>query len=55
MIKKFVRKLTKTGSHSFTINVPKEIVKNLKWRERQKLEITFDERRQQFVVKDWKK
>jgi len=52
MIKKFVRKLTKTGSHSFTINVPKEIVKNLKWRERQKIEITFDEGRKQFVVKD---
>jgi len=55
MIKKFVRKLTRTGSHSYTINVPKEIVKDLKWRERQKLEIVFDDRKQQFVVKDWKK
>ena len=51
----FVRKLTKTGTHSYTINVPKEIVTDLKWRERQKVEIVYDAKKKQFVVADWKK
>jgi len=55
MIKKFIRKITRTGSNSFTINVPKEIVKTLAWRERQKLEVTFDEKKKEFKTKDWKK
>jgi bifunctional DNA-binding transcriptional regulator/antitoxin component of YhaV-PrlF toxin-antitoxin module len=55
MIKKFVHKLTRAGSHSYTITVPKEIVKELKWRERQKLEITYDSKKKEFKVKDWEK
>lgn len=55
MIEKFIRKLTKTGSHSFTINVPKSIVKELKWKERQKLEVFFDRKKEQLTIKDWKK
>ncbi len=52
---KFVRKLTRASTHSYTINIPKEIVKELKWKERQKLEITFNQKKKLFVVKDWKK
>tara|TARA_B100000745_G_C20138149_1_gene390133 strand:- start:965 stop:1132 length:168 start_codon:yes stop_codon:yes gene_type:complete len=55
MLHKFVRKLTKTGEYSYTINIPKDIVKKLKWRERQKLEIDFDDKKREFKVKDWKK
>ena len=55
MIKKFVHKLTRASTHSYTITVPKEIVRDLKWRERQKLEISYDDKKKQFVVKDWKK
>jgi len=35
--------------------VPKEIFTDLKWRERQKLEISYDDRKKEFKVKDWKK
>ena len=55
MIKKYVRKLTKASTHSYTINIPKEVVKELKWKERQKLEIVHDTKRNQFIIKDWKK
>jgi bifunctional DNA-binding transcriptional regulator/antitoxin component of YhaV-PrlF toxin-antitoxin module len=55
MLKKFVRKLTRASSHSYTINIPKEIVKELKWRERQKLEITYNPKKQQLVLQDWEK
>jgi bifunctional DNA-binding transcriptional regulator/antitoxin component of YhaV-PrlF toxin-antitoxin module len=55
MITKYIRKLTRTGTHSYSINVPKELVKEFKWRERQKIEIVHDSKRDQFVVRDWKK
>lgn len=54
MANKFVRKLTRASSHSYTINVPKEIVDEFKWREKQKLEIVHDPKKKQFVVRDWK-
>ncbi len=38
-MKKFVRKLQKDGTHSYTINIPKELVEEFKWKEWQKLEI----------------
>ncbi len=53
MIKKFVRKLTKAGSHSYVINVPKELVTEFKWREHQKL--TLERKGDSVVIKDWKK
>jgi len=55
MLQKFLRKLTKTGEYSYTINIPKEIIKKLKWRERQKLDIIFDDKKKEFKVRDWKK
>tara|TARA_B100000745_G_scaffold298463_2_gene247183 strand:+ start:488 stop:655 length:168 start_codon:yes stop_codon:yes gene_type:complete len=55
MIQKFVRKLTRASSRSFTINVPKEIIRELKWREKQKLEMVFDDKKKQFIVRDWRK
>jgi len=54
-MQKFVRKLARSSTHSYAINVPKQIVSKLKLRERQKLEIIFDEEKKQFIVKDWKK
>jgi len=52
---KFIRKLTRTSSHSYSVNIPKEIVKKLGWREKQKLEIIWDGKSESFKVKDWKK
>ncbi len=55
MIEKFVRKLTKTGMYSYTVNVPKEVIADLKWRERQKLEVVYDAKKKELKIKDWKK
>jgi len=38
-MKKFVRKLQKDGTHSYTVNIPKELVGELKWRERRRLSV----------------
>lgn len=50
----FVRKLQKTSTHSYVINIPKELVKQFSWREKQKLEIVFQGKKE-VVIKDYKK
>jgi len=52
-MKKFIRKIIKAGSHSYTITIPKELMRKFKWRERQKIEITTGGRKSVFSVKDW--
>ncbi|MCK5212240.1 AbrB/MazE/SpoVT family DNA-binding domain-containing protein [Candidatus Parcubacteria bacterium] len=47
-----IRKLTRTGRVSYTVVIPKEMVKKLKWQERQKLQLKL--RGKSVVVKDAK-
>ncbi len=51
-MKKFIRKIIKAGSHSYTITIPKELMKKFKWRERQKIEIVFGGKKHRFSIKD---
>ncbi|MBU4536767.1 AbrB/MazE/SpoVT family DNA-binding domain-containing protein [Patescibacteria group bacterium] len=53
-MKSFTRKITKNSSHSYSINIPKEFMKELGWKEKQKLVIT-DKGRNRLEIKDWKK
>jgi hypothetical protein len=49
-----IRKLTKTANgKSFSITLPIEMVRNLRWRERQKLVVKL--RGKKITVEDWKK
>ena len=48
-----IRKLTKNGRNSYYINIPIDIIRQLKWRERQKLTVKLS--RGKVVVADWKK
>ena len=50
---KHIRKLQKDGTHSYTINIPKDLVKELKWKERQKFIVK--KIHGGVVIKDWKK
>ena len=52
-MKKYIRKVTRQGKRSLSINIPAEIVDELKIRERQKLEIVLDKKK--IVIVDWKK
>lgn len=54
-MKKFIMKLRKVSTHSYAVTLPKEIVKAFKWKERQKLEISFGGRKHDLLIKDWKK
>jgi hypothetical protein len=47
-----IRKLTKLGKHSIGVTIPIEIVRELRWRERQKVVIKKQGKR--LYIEDWK-
>lgn len=50
---KNIRKLTRLGGKSLGLTLPVEIVRKLKWKERQK--VVIKEVRSGVLIKDWKK
>lgn len=46
------RRLTKSSRTSYTVVLPIEFIRHLKWQERQKLDITLEGKR--LIIKDWK-
>ncbi|HHE76371.1 MAG TPA: hypothetical protein ENL27_00025 [Candidatus Parcubacteria bacterium] len=49
-----IRKLTKMGGgKSFGITFPISFIRELGWRERQKLKVEFDKKRKRIIVRDW--
>ena len=50
---KNIRKLTKTGSGSYYCIIPKEIIRDLGWRERKKFFVR--KRGKKVVIEDWNK
>ena len=52
---KFVRKLQRTSTHSYNLNIPKEVIEQFGWREKQKIEISVEDDKAQLKVKDWEK
>ncbi|MDD3498248.1 MAG: hypothetical protein PHH24_01930 [Candidatus Moranbacteria bacterium] len=53
-MKKEIRKLSKTSTHSYSIVIPKAIIDRYGWREKQKLVIE-DKGRGKLEVRDWRK
>jgi len=53
-MKKFVRKLTKISTHSYSIIIPKSLIKTFGWKERQKLEVVFGGKKHELKIRDWK-
>jgi antitoxin component of MazEF toxin-antitoxin module len=50
---KNIRKLTRVGKSSIAVTIPVEIIRELKWKERQK--VILDLKGGQITIKDWKK
>jgi len=51
-----IRKITKMGGgKSYGITLPISFIRELKWRERQKIVVEFDKRRKRLIIKDWEK
>ncbi|MFH1946782.1 MAG: AbrB/MazE/SpoVT family DNA-binding domain-containing protein [Candidatus Magasanikbacteria bacterium] len=53
IINRQIRKIFKSGP-SYVITLPVELVQELKWKERQKLELVIDEKNQTIKISDWK-
>ena len=51
-----VRSLSKTsGGNSYSVTLPKAVIREFGWRERQKLQLTINKRSKSITIKDWKK
>jgi bifunctional DNA-binding transcriptional regulator/antitoxin component of YhaV-PrlF toxin-antitoxin module len=53
MAKKFIMKLRRVSTHSYGVTIPKELVREFGWRERQKLELEFGGRKHDILIRDW--
>jgi len=51
LVNKHIRKLTKVAGHSISVTLPMEMVKKLKWREKQKVIVSL--RGKVITIKDW--
>lgn len=54
MITKVIRKLSASGKYSKFLNLPREFLKKLGWRQDQNLEIELDEKNKRLIIKDAK-
>ncbi len=50
-LKKNIRKLTRVGKTSLAVTVPVEMVRHLKWKERQKVVLNL--RGKKITIEDW--
>jgi len=53
LTEKNIRKITKVGRASFCVTIPVEIIKELKWRERQKVRVKLSGKK--IIIEDWTK
>ncbi len=51
---KTTRKISTSGKYSKVINLPREFLKKLKWREDQNLSVELDEKNKRIILKDAK-
>jgi hypothetical protein len=49
-----IRILTK-GTSSYSVTLPIELIRELAWRGGQKLELHFNKRNSEIIIRDWKK
>jgi len=52
-MKKEIRKIVKNGRDSYYINIPKELTKELGWKEKQKLVVRRSGKK--IIIEDWEK
>lgn len=53
---KNVRSLTKSSKgRSYTITLPIGVVRKWRWKNRQKLQLTIDDKKKRIIIGDWEK
>lgn len=54
--KENMRKIQNSGNRGYyTVSIPVNMVRELKWREHQKVVFELDKRGKRLIIKDWKK
>ena len=49
---KVIRKLSTSGKYSKALNLPREFLKILKWRQNQNLTVELDKKNKRLIIKD---
>jgi len=52
-MKKSIRKISKTGTYTYYVTIPREYIEQLGWRKKQKVVIT--KVGEKIIIEDWKK
>lgn len=50
-----IRKIQNPAGRSYTVSIPINFIRELKWKEHQKVVFEMDKRRKRLIIKDWKK
>jgi len=51
---KNIRKLSRIGrGKTYSITLPIDGIRKFKWQQKQKLVVEIDEKKKQFIIKDW--
>ena len=51
-----IRSLFKmAGGRSYAVTLPVDVVRSFKWQEKQKLQLTIDEKKKRIIIEDWSK
>jgi len=53
-MKKYIMKLRRVSTHSYSVTLPKELVKDFGWKEKQKLVLSRRGHRREIIISDWK-
>jgi antitoxin component of MazEF toxin-antitoxin module len=52
---KNIRKITKIGGHSYAVIIPISVVRDWRWKERQKVVLKINPKNKTITIRDWKK
>jgi len=50
-----IRKITRNGGYSLGITLPMAVIREFRWKERQKVQLKIKKRKKEIVIADWKK
>jgi len=54
--KQNVRSLThNSGGRSYIVTLPVSVVRHWRWKHRQKLQLTIDDKKKRIIIEDWKR
>jgi len=50
---KYSRKLQRVSTHSYVLNIPKEVIDQFGWKEKQKIQLIVEDGKPELTVRDW--